>query len=206
MNWSLLVGQFCLKISIYMCFVVFGESLKTSLQVLLPRPNLYHMQIFTVISSRMNFFTNLQLPYMLLCCPHPALHHLLLLRSARPLAILAAAGAASTVAGVPTSPAAEETSLLAPDLITAASRTPPSVTVGRAHGRALGSAIGGKIHAANCVKISATQLPIVLNSNSEVMANNLLPIWCSAISPQPVLLIGFRIPVPINTSHLILPP
>ena len=154
----------------------------------------------------MNFFINLQLPYMLLCCPHPALHHLLLLRSARPLAILAAAGAASTVAGVPTSPAAEETSLLAPDLITAASRTPPSVTVGRAHGRALGSAIGGKIHAANCVKISAIQLPIVLNSNSEVMANNLLPIWCSAISPQPVLLIGFQIPVPINTSHLILPP
>jgi hypothetical protein len=38
------------------------------------------------------------------------------------------------------------------------------------------------------------------------MANSLLPIWCSAISPQPVLLIDFRIPVPINTSHLILPP
>jgi hypothetical protein len=29
MNWPLLVGQFRLKISIYMCFVVFGESLKT---------------------------------------------------------------------------------------------------------------------------------------------------------------------------------
>ena len=34
------------------------------------------------------------------------------------------------------------------------------------------------------------------------MANNLLPTWCSAISPQPVLLIGFQILVPINTSHL----
>jgi hypothetical protein len=83
--------------------------------------------------------------------------------------------------GVPTSP--EATSLLAPDLITAASRTPPSVTVGRA----LGSAIGGSIHVANCVTISAIQLPTVLNSSSKVMANSLLPIWCSAISPQPVL-------------------
>jgi len=149
-----------------------------------------------------NFFTTLLLPYMLLCCPHPAFHLLLLLRSARLLAILAAAGAASTVAGIPTSPTAEATDLLAPDLITAASKTPPSVTIGRA----LGSAIGGRIHAANCVRISAIQLPIALNSSSEVMANSLLPIWCSAISPQSVLLIGFRIPVPINTSHLILPP
>jgi hypothetical protein len=104
--------------------------------------------------------------------------------------------------GVPTSPAAEATGLLAPDLITAAFRTPLLVTVGRA----FGSAIGGRIHAANCDKISAIQLPIVLNSSSKVMANSLLPIWCSTISPQPVLLIGFRIPVPINTSHLILPP
>jgi hypothetical protein len=149
------------------------------------------MQIFTVISSRMNFFINLQLPYMLLCCLHPSLHHLPLLCSTRPLAILAAVGAASTVAGVPTSPATEATGLLALDLITAASKTPPSVTVGRAYGRALGSAIGGIIHAANCVRISAIQLPTVLNSSSEVMANSLLPIWCSAISPQPILLIGF---------------
>jgi len=164
------------------------------------------MQIFTVISSRMNFFTNLQLPYMLLCCPYPALHHLPLLHSAGPLAILAAAGAASTVVGVPTSPAAEATGLLAPDLITAASKTPPLVTVGKAYGRALGSATGGRIHATNCVRISALQLPTVLNSSSEVMANSLLPIWCNAISPQPVLLIGFQIPMPINMSHLILPP
>jgi len=97
------------------------------------------MQIFTVISSRMNFFTNLQLPYMLLYCPHPALHHLPLLRTAIPLAILAAAGAASIVAGVPTSPAAEATGLLAPDLITTASKTPPSVTVGRALSSAIGA-------------------------------------------------------------------
>jgi hypothetical protein len=149
------------------------------------------MQIFTVISSRMNFFINLQLSYMLLCCPHPALHHLPLLCSTRPLAILAAVGAASMVAGVPTSPAAEATGLLAIDLITAASKTPHSVRVGKAYGRALGSAIGGRIHAANCVRISAIQLPTVLNSSSEVMANSLLPIWCSAISPQPVMLIGF---------------
>ena len=62
MNWPLLVGQFRLKISIYKCFVVFGESLKTQLPVLLPRLNLYHMQIFTAISSHMNFFTNPLLP------------------------------------------------------------------------------------------------------------------------------------------------
>jgi hypothetical protein len=110
------------------------------------------------------------------------------------------------VVGIPISPATEVISLLAPDLITAASKTPPSVTVGRAHSRALGSAIGGRIHAANCVRISAIQLPTILNSSSEVMANSLLPIWSSAISPQLVLLIGFRIPMPINTSHLILPP
>jgi hypothetical protein len=67
------------------------------------------------------------------------------MRSARLLAILAAAGAASMVAGVPTSPTAEATDLLAPDLIIAASKTPYSVTIGRV----LGSAIGGKIHTAN---------------------------------------------------------
>jgi len=164
------------------------------------------MQIFTVISSRMNFFTNLQLPYMLLCYPYPALHRLPLLSNARPLAILAAAGATSMVVGVPTSPAAEATGLLAPDLITAASKAPPSVTVDKDHDRAIGSAIGGRIRAANCVRISAIPLPIVLNSSSGVMANSLLPIWYSATSPQLVLLIGFRIPVPINMSHLILPP
>ena len=109
----------------------------------------------------------------------------------RLLAILAATGAASTMAGVPTSPITEVTDLLAPDLITAASKTSPSVTIGKARGRALGSAIRGRIHAANCVRILAIQLPIALNSSSEVMANNLLPTWCSAISPQPVLLIGF---------------
>jgi hypothetical protein len=96
--------------------------------------------------------------------------------------------------------------LLAPDLITAASKAPPSVTVDKAHGRAIGSAIGGRIHAADCIRISAIPLPTALNSSSGVMANSLLPIWCSATSPQPVMLIGFRIPVPINMSHLILPP
>jgi hypothetical protein len=64
----------------------------------------------------------------------------------------------------------------------------------------------GKIHIANCVRVSAIQPPTILNSSSEVIANSLLPIWYSAISPQPVLLIGFQISVPINTSHLILPP
>jgi len=97
------------------------------------------MQIFTAISSHMNFFTNLLLPYMLLCCPHPAFHLLLLLRSARLLTILAATRAASTVAGVPTSPTAEATDLLAPDLITTASKTPPSVTIGRALSSAIGA-------------------------------------------------------------------
>ena len=164
------------------------------------------MQIFIVISSRMNFFINLQLPYMILCCPHPALHCLPLLRNTRPLAILATEGAASMVAGIPTSLAAEATVLLAPDLITTTSKAPPSVTVNKAHGRAISNAIGGKIHIANYIRISAIPLPTVLNSSSGVMANNLLPIWCSTISPPPVLLIGFWIPVPINTSHLLLPP
>jgi len=113
------------------------------------------MQIFTAISSHMNFFINLLLPYMLLYCPHPAFHLPLLLRSARLLAILTEAGVASTVAGIPTSLTAKATDLLAPDLITTASKTPPSVTIGRA----LGSAIGGSIHVANCVTISAIQFP-----------------------------------------------
>ena len=119
------------------------------------------------------------LPYMLLYCPYPAFHLLLLLCSTRLLAILAAAGAASMVAGIPTSPTVEAIDLLAPDLITATFKTPPLVTICRA----LCSAIGGRIHAANYVRSSAIQLPIALNSSSEAMANNLLPIWCSAISP-----------------------
>jgi len=164
------------------------------------------MQLFTVISSRMNFFTNLQLPYMLLCCPHPALHRLPLLHNARPLALLATVGVVSMVAGVSTSPASEATGLLAPNLINATSKAPPSVTVDKAHGRAICSAIGGRICDANCVRISAIPLPTVRNSSNKVMANSLLPIWCSATSPQSVMLIGFRILVPINMSHLILPP
>jgi hypothetical protein len=84
------------------------------------------MRIFTVISSRMNFFTNLRLPYMLLCCPHPTPHRLPLLPNARPLEILVAAGAASMAVGAPTSSAVEVTGLLAPDQIIAASEAPPS--------------------------------------------------------------------------------
>jgi hypothetical protein len=128
-----------------------------------------------------------------------------LLRNARPLAILVTAGAASMTVSAPTSSVAEATGLLAPDQIIAAFKAPHSVTVDKVLGREIGSAIGGKIHAANCVKFSAIPLPTVLNSSSEVMANNLLLIWCSAIS-QPVLLIGFRILMTIYTSHLILPP
>jgi hypothetical protein len=164
------------------------------------------MRIFTVISPRMNLFTNLRLPYMLLYCPHLTPHRLSLLRNAKPLAILVAAGAASMVVGAPTSSAAEATGLLAPDQITTASTAPPSVTINKVIGREIGSTIGGRIHAANYAKILAISLPTVLNYSSGVMASNLLQIWRSAISLQQVLPIGFRIPVPINTSHRILPP
>ena len=133
---------------------------------------------------------------MLLCCPHLTPHRLPLLRNARPSAILVAAGAASMTVGAPTSLAVEATWIIA------ASKASPSVTVDKV----LGREIGGIIHAANYVKFSAIPLPTVLNSSSGVMANSLLLIWCSAISPQPVLLIGFWIPVSINTLHLILPP
>jgi hypothetical protein len=108
--------------------------------------------------------------------------------------------------GAPTSLAAEATGLLAPDQIIAASKTPPSVIADMVLGREIGSTIGGRIHTANCVKFYAIPLPTGLNSSSGVMANNLLLIWCNTISPQPVLLIGFWIPVPINKSHLILLP
>jgi hypothetical protein len=129
------------------------------------------MQIFTVISSRMNFFTTLRLPYMLLCCPYSALHRLPLLRNAKTLAILAAAGAVLMAAGALTSPVVEATDLLAPDLITVASKALPSVIADKALGREIGSAIGGRIHAANYVRISAIPLPTVLNSSNGVMAN-----------------------------------
>jgi hypothetical protein len=138
----------------------------------------------------MNFFTNLWLPYMLLCYPYPTPHHLPLLRNARPLEIMFAAGAVSMAIGAPTSSAAEATGLVT-DQIIAASKAPPSVIVDKVLGREIGSAVGGRIHAANYVKFFAIPLPTVLNSSSRVMATSLLLIWCSVISPQPVLLIGF---------------
>ena len=147
------------------------------------------MQSSTATSSRMNFSTNLWLHFMLLCCP---LHRLSWLHSASTLGILGAAGGVSMVVGVPTNPA---TIGDVSDLI---------ITALKALGRALGSAIGGRIHAANYAKILATQPLIVLNSSSEIMANP-LPIWCSAIPLNLVLLSGFRTPAQISTSHPILP-
>jgi hypothetical protein len=93
--------------------------------------------------------------------------------------------------GAPTSSTVEATGLLAPNQIIAASKAPPSVIVDKVLGREIGSAVGGRIHAANYVKFFAIPLPTVLNSSSRVMATSLLLIWCSVISPQPVLLIGF---------------
>jgi hypothetical protein len=48
---------------------------------------------------------------------------------------------------------------------------------------------------------SAMPLPTTLNSNIGFMANNILQIWRCIISHPQVLPIGFRTPVPINTSH-----
>ena len=106
---------------------------------------------------------------MLLYFPHPALHRLPLLRNARPLTILAITRVVSMVAGIPTSPIAEAFGLLASDLITAAPKAPPSVTIDKAYDRAIRSAIWGISHAANCVKISVISIPIVLNSSNGVM-------------------------------------
>jgi hypothetical protein len=80
-----------------------------------------------------------------------AIHAPLLPTPSIPSSALIAQRQTSTVAGVPTSPTVEATVLLALNLITAASKTPPSVAIGRA----LGSAIGDRIHAANCVRILA---------------------------------------------------
>jgi len=76
----------------------------------------------------------------------------------------------------PTSLAVEATGLLALDQITAASTAPPSVTVDKVIGREIGSAIGGRIHAANRAKFLAIPLPTILNSSSGVMGSNLLQI------------------------------
>ena len=129
------------------------------------------MHIFTTTSLGMNLCTNIQLLYML------QLHRLPWLHIANTLGILVTTRVISVVAGISTNPAARVVS----DLI---------ITAFKAHGRAPSSAIRGRIHAANSVKPSSIQLPIVLNSSREAMANNLMPIWCSAIS-HPVLLIGF---------------
>jgi hypothetical protein len=75
------------------------------------------MQISTVMSSRINLFTNPPisswdlLPYMLLCCPRPTPHRLSFLLNARPLAILVVTGAVSMEVGIPTSSAVEATVL-----------------------------------------------------------------------------------------------
>jgi len=96
------------------------------------------------------------------------------------------------------------TGLLHPDLISAASLAPLIVMVGKATGRAIGSATGGKIHAANCAKHLAIQPLTALNSSIEAMDSNLVQIWHCVIFPQQVLPIGFWMPVQINTLHLTL--
>jgi len=102
--------------------------------------------------------------------------------------------------GVSTSSTTKGTGLLHPYLISAASLAPLIVMAGRA----TGSAVGGKIHAANCAKHSAIQPLTTLNSSIEAMDNNLVQIWRCIIFPQQVLPIGFQTPVKINTLHLTL--
>ena len=72
--------------------------------------------------------------------------------------------------------------------------------------KVIGSAAGGRIHAANCVKHSAIQLFAALSFSTRAIDNSLAQIWHCVISPQLVLSIGFRTLVPINTLHLILRP
>jgi len=97
--------------------------------------------------------------------------------NASPLEILVATGAVSIEDGVPTSLAVEGTSLLHPDQIFIASITPPIVATNKAIGREIGSATGGRIHAANCAKHSAIQPFTVLHFSTEAMDNNLVQIW-----------------------------
>jgi len=66
---------------------------------------------------------------------------------------------------------------------------------GKATSRAIGSAAGGKIHAANCANHLAIQPLTALNSSIGAMDSNLVQIWCCVIFPQQVLPIGFRTPV-----------
>ena len=172
MNWPLLVGQFRLKISIYMCFRGLRGEFKDLVTSLITKAEPL---------SYANLHSHL-LTHEFLHKSSAAIHAPLLPTPNTPSSALVTQRQAFGNSGRskgrfnggwhPNQSAAEATSLLAPDLITAASKTPPSMTVGRA----LGSAIGGRIHTANCVKISAIHLPTVLNSSSEVMANSLLPI------------------------------
>ena len=113
---------------------------------------------------------------MHLCCPRPTPLFSLSL-NASPLEILVATRAASMKDGVPTSLAVKGTSLLHPDQIFIASITPPIVAKNKAIGREIGSATGGRIHAANCAKHSAIQPFTVLHFSTEAMNNNLVQIW-----------------------------
>jgi len=108
-----------------------------------------------------------------LCCPRltPLLQPSFLTASL--LEILAVADAIFMEDGVPTSSTTEGIGLLHLDLISAASLTPPTVTVA---GKAIGSATEGRIHVANCAKLSAIQPLTALNSNIEAMGSSLVQI------------------------------
>jgi len=147
------------------------------------------MQIFIVIFSRMNLFTNHPihpwglLPSMPLCCPHPTYLLLSLSLNVNLLETLVTIRAISMEVGVPTSSAAEATDLQRPYQISAASTTLPPVTTYKVIGRAIGNAAGGRILAANCAKHSAIQILTALNSSTGAMDNNLVQIWRCVISP-----------------------
>jgi len=87
------------------------------------------------------------------------------------LKILAATEVVFMEDGVPTSSTAEGTGLLHPDLISAASLTPPTVT---AAGKAIGSAAGGRIHA------SIVSLNCMVSLSVWVSVQEFLASWSTA--------------------------
>lgn len=103
------------------------------------------------------------------------------------LAILATTEEAISMKdGAPTNSTTEGTCLLYPNLIFATSLASSIVMVGKATDKAIGSAIEGKIHAADCAKHSAIQPLTTLHSSIEAMDNILVQIWCCLIFPQQV--------------------
>jgi hypothetical protein len=107
-------------------------------------------------------------------------------------------------AGVLNKTLTEVLEILAPGLIFVASMALPATTINTAAGKEIGSATGDPIPAASYVTPSDTLLLSAPNFSNVAMDSNIVPIWHYIILQ--VLLIGFRTPVQINTSHLTFQP